>query len=144
MSAPVNILQSAIDDARALLDTLLTSGWQDIHVESGTTEIFIARDGGRSNPMRQVPAFPVAASAAQEEPEDQVHSVTAPHVATVVDVAAIGTWVDDGARVATIRVLDVEEMVAAPHAGTIIAIHAEVGALVEFMTPILSLGASSR
>jgi acetyl-CoA carboxylase biotin carboxyl carrier protein len=144
MSALMNTLQSAIDDARALLDTLLASDWQEIHVASGTTEIFIARDGGRPNPMRQAAVSPVAASGGLEAPEEQAQAVTAPHVATIVSLVAIGTQVDSGARIATIRVLDTEEVVAAPWAGTVTAIHADVGALVEFKTPILSLGASSR
>lgn len=144
MSAPVNTLQSAIDDARALLDTLLASDWQDAHVVSGTTEIFIARDGGRPNPMRQAVTAPVATSSAPEERQEPGQAVTAPHVATVVNVVAIGTLVESGARVATIRVLDTEEVVVAPHAGTVTAIHADAGTLVEFKTPILSLGAPSR
>jgi acetyl-CoA carboxylase biotin carboxyl carrier protein len=142
MSAPINSLQSAIDDARALLDTLLSSDWQDIHVVSGETEIFIAREGGRPNPMRR--ASTVAAPALVAEATGQDDVVTAPHVATIVEVLAIGTQVESGARVATIRVLDTEETVSAPHAGIVTAIHAETGVLVEFKAPILSLGVSGR
>jgi acetyl-CoA carboxylase biotin carboxyl carrier protein len=136
--------QAAIDDARTLLDTLLASDWHDIHVVSAETEIFIARDGGRANPMRrsEIAANPPASELPDVSDESQV--VTAPHVATVVDVLPIGTQVESGARLATIRVLDGEEDVPAPQSGTVIAIHAPSGALVEFKAPIVSLRAGAR
>lgn len=143
MSASINPIQSAIDDARALLETLLSGGWQDIHVASGETEIFIARDGGRPNPMRCGATSATLATNPQplDRSPDQDHVVTAPHVATVVEVLAVGTHVESGARVATIRVLESEEPVAAPSTGVVTAVHAGIGALVEFKMPILSLGA---
>lgn len=144
MSDPNSTLQAAIDDARTLLDTLLASGWQDIHVVSGGTEIFIARDAGRANPMRSesIAAPVVDAATPNASGEDQL--VTAPHVATIVDVLPVGTEVEIGGRLATIRVLDAEEDLPAPQSGTVTAIHAPIGALVEFKAPILSLGASGR
>jgi biotin carboxyl carrier protein len=118
------------------MDTLLASGWKDIHVVSAGTEIFIAREGGRSNPMRQAAAAP-ATAVAPTPLEAEV--VTAPHVASVVSVLAVGTIVSAGDRVATIRVLDEEEIISAPSAGSVAAIHVDAGALIEFKAPIVSL-----
>ncbi len=129
-------MMRAVEDARALLASLRASGWQDVHVASGGIEIFIARDGGRANPMRKAAARP-AGMAETAVPMDEI--VTAPHVATVVNVVPIGTAVQAGDRIASIRVLDEEEAVAAPRAGSITAIHAEAGTLVEFKGAILSL-----
>lgn len=133
-------LARAVDDARALLDALLSSGWKDLHVLSGGTEIFIAREGGRPNPMREASVFvPVPAA---EPPQEQL--VTAPHVGTVVDVRALGTMIAAGDPVATIRVLEQEETITAQAAGAVIAIHAAIGALVEYKTPVLSLSGAAQ
>lgn len=126
---------AAIDDARALLDTLVANGWRDAHVVCGDTEIFIARDGGQPNPLRQA----VAASL-HDEVQRPLVEVKSPHVATLVDTAPIGTRVVAGQAIATIRVLGEDETIAAPSGGEIAAISATVGALLEFGTPVLSLG----
>lgn len=142
MSDMADTMTRAIDDARALLGTLLSGGWQELHVVSGNTEIFIAREGGRPNPMRQAlaAAAPPASTAAPQVEE----VVTAPHVATVVDVLPVGTTVAAGERIATIRVLDGEEIVASPAAGRVAAIHAAAGALVEYKAPIVSLSGAAQ
>jgi biotin carboxyl carrier protein len=147
MSAPPKSSGTAIDDARTLLDTLLASDWQDIHVVSGDTEIFIARDGGRSNPMRLAPAADTAAIAVVEPAAPVTGNdatVTAPHVATIVSLPTVGSHIESGAALATIRVLDADDIVAAPQSGTVTVLHAAVGDLIEFKAPILSLGAPSR
>ncbi len=130
-------MDRAITDARALLDTLLTSDWQDMHVLSGGTEIFIARTGGRANPMRSAsePLAPPSPApvAAPETP------ITAQHVATLVDIAPVGTVVQAGQKVATIRVLDEEEALLAPVAGHITDSAAAEGALIEYGMTILRI-----
>ncbi|MGK2910986.1 MAG: hypothetical protein ACSLE1_14470 [Sphingobium sp.] len=133
-----NAMDRAIADARALLDTLMSSGWQELHVVSGETEIFIARADGGFNPMRvgtaaAEPELPVVPANAP------VTSVTAQHVATLVHALPIGTDLQAGDPVATIRVLEVEEVIPAPVAGRITSHSAEVGALIEYGMRILGI-----
>jgi len=144
MTNVTDTADGAINDARALLQTLMASDWREVHVRSGGTEIFIARDGGGSNPMREpapvAPAAPTASPAGAGQAgtgSDTV--VTAPHVATVVETLPIGTTVTVGQTVATLRVLDDTETVEAPVAGTITAVSAAVGDLLDFKVPILSI-----
>ncbi|KEZ21045.1 Acetyl-CoA carboxylase, biotin carboxyl carrier protein [Sphingobium yanoikuyae] len=133
-----NIMDRAITDARALLDTLVSSDWQELHVVSGETEIFIARADGGFNPMRaaanvsdvELPAAPATG------PET---SVMTQHVATLVHALPVGTDLKAGDTVATIRVLDTEEAIPAPVAGRITSLSADVGALLEYGMPILSI-----
>ena len=127
--------QAAIADARALLEVLSQNGWQEAHVIVGGTEIFIARDGGRVNPMRVATAAPSLASLADR----CIIDVTAPHVATLVGVAALGTQVFVGQTVATIAVLGKDEEVLALKAGTVFEVAAAPGDLLEFGTLILTL-----
>ncbi len=127
-------LEGAFADARALLDTMVSSGWQELHVCCGELEIFIALADGCPNPMRSasdipaVSASPIAAT-----------TVTAPHVATLVDMLAPGVAVVAGEPVARIQVLGREETLLAPVAGRVSAVHAVQGDLLEFGVGVLSL-----
>jgi biotin carboxyl carrier protein len=125
-----------IDDARALLDTLLSSGWRDAHVVSGGTEIFIALEGGRANPMRSKAGAALALPVPSVE--NQVE-ITAPHVATFVDAVDCGEIIIAGQKIATIRVLEVEEDVIASVDGTVADVRAKAGDLLEFKAPILTI-----
>lgn len=141
MTAEKDPVIAAINDARALLDTLLTSGWQQLHVASGDMEIFLARDGGGTNPMRTVaPAPSVAAPAAQAGPET---AVPVPHVATLEQALAVGTQVIAGQTVATVSVLDEQEDITATVTGTIVRMDAVPGALLEYGATLLSIAAAA-
>jgi len=131
-------IDRAITDARALLDTLVSSAWQELHVVSGETEIFIARAGGGINPMR-VPHASVNAAVPVSPVSGLEICVMAQHVATLIDMVPVGTYLQAGEPVATIRILDVEATIAAPVAGCIVSLSAEIGALIEYGTPILSI-----
>lgn len=144
MTNASDTVDGAINDARALLQTLMASDWREAHVRSGGTEIFIARDGGGSNPMRE-PA-PIAHAALAAGPADAGQAatgsdtvVTAPHVATLVETLPVGAAVVVGQTVATLRVLDDTETVEATVAGTITGVGAAVGDLLDFKAPILSI-----
>ncbi len=130
----------AINDARALLSTLLASDFQDVHVVSGGTEIFLARSAGRANPMRvqSAPAEPI-----DDTPMGTETAVKAPHVATLCTTAAVGSTVVVGEQIAILSVLDKEFAVLAPVTGQIIAIQAALGSLVEFDQAILLLREAS-
>lgn len=138
MSAQTGPAIAAINDARALLDALLGSDWREIHVVSGDTEIFIARNGAGANPMRAVPAAPVAEAASPLPPVVE-KAVTAPHVATLVEAVSVGTRVEAGQTVATLHVLDEPIAVAAPGAGTVVRVDASPGELLDFGAPLLTI-----
>ena len=144
MTHATDTAEGAIDDARALLQTLMASDWGEAHVRLGGTEIFIARDGGGPSPMREpapiAPGAPAAAPTGAGQAGTGSDTVaTAPHVATLVESLPIGTAVTVGQTVATLRVLDDTETVEAPIAGTITGVSAAVGDLLDFKAPILSI-----
>lgn len=148
MTSKTDPADQAINDARALLQTLMASDWREVHVRSGEAEIFIAREGGGANPMRE-PAptastaqTAVAVSLAEvKEVSDTV--VTAPHVATLMEALSAGSVVSAGQTVASLRVLDETQTVAAPVSGIIVRLSAAVGDLLDFKAPILSIAQSA-
>lgn len=134
----------AINDARALLETLLSNGWQEMHVVSGDTEIFLACKSGGPNPMRAA-AWTVASASrstvvAAAAPETVVK---APHVATLVDALPVGTTVTAGQAIATLQVLGESEAVEAPVSGTIVRHVAAAGELVDFGAPLVSIAVAA-
>lgn len=128
---------AAIQDARALLDTMLAHDWQELHVVSGGIEIFLARREGCANPMRA--RMVAAPSIAPPLPLGKEVPIKAPHVATVVSLAQVGKAVAAGDTVVVLRVLDEEHRVVAAGAGVVESVGAAVGDLVEFDMPLLTL-----
>lgn len=127
----------AVDDARALLDAMLASDWDNVHVVAGETEIFIAKSPGRPNPLfaggKTVdPTAPDQRATARE-------AVPSPHVATVVDVVPVGTPVAAGDRLAVLRVLDDEQDLTAAVAGTVCECPAVPGTLLDYGAPVVVL-----
>lgn len=131
----------AIDDARALLEALLSSGSQQIHLASGGTEIYIARMGAAPSPMRARAAVaPVAeATPAPQAAAGPEVAIKAPHVATLVQVLGVGAQVSAGQAVATVHVLDEPEDIVSPVAGTVAGIGAAVGDLLDYGTVVLTV-----
>ncbi len=127
MSSGRTLREDAIDNARALLDALLAGNWQEIHVVSGGTEIFIARAGGSANPMREQRAE--LASVAIAPPATRI---TAPHIGTVVEVSAPGTQLLTGEPIAKLQVLDTRHDVPVPLDGIVTMVDVSVSDLVEF------------
>ena len=139
MSANPDPVVQAINDARALIESLLTSGFQDMHVVSGDAEIFLARAQGRANPMRARPAAVAPVAGTHATPLGAEVMVKAPHIATLGATAPVGSVVSAGDTIATLSVLDEDIALLAPIAGEIIATQASSGSLVEFDQPILTL-----
>lgn len=131
----------AIQNARALLKALIASDWKELHVVSDGTEIFIARPGAGANPMQGAPLeMPVIQGQETEAPAEISESIiSAPHVATLVDIMEVGTIVTAGQEVATISVLDEMHAVTALTGGTISGHKAQPGALIEYGMAILSI-----
>lgn len=146
MTQADDLVVKAINDTRALLDALSANGLRETHVRSDEIEIFIARDGGGSNPMRLVPA-PTADTTPQPGPEIAPTVVargpdivmTAPHVATLEDVLAVGAVVVMGQKIGSLRVLDELLPIEAAVAGTITGLTATPGVLLDYKAPILTI-----
>lgn len=142
MTQANDLVVRAINDARALLDALSTNDWRETHVKSGQVEVFIARNDGGHNPMRLVPEPTVdtpstVADAPGARGPDIV--VTAPHVATLEDVLAIGEVVVVGQTIGSLRVLDELLPIEAAVAGTITGLAATPGVLLDYKAPILTI-----
>lgn len=136
MSVHNHEIAAAIDDARAFMDALLQSDWQELHIARNGFELFIARDGGGPNPMVEVAAddqadSPVAAASPV--------MISSPHVATVVWLAAQGDYVAAGEPVARLSVLDEEFEIKAGGSGRIRMVSAAPDQLVEFGLPLLQI-----
>lgn len=131
--------ETAIDNARALMDGLLKSDWKELHVASDGLEVFIARDGAGPNPMLGEVVTAAPATSAPPAVAAAVKEITAPHVATLVSLVAEGTEVQAGDSVAVLSVLDEEEDLPAPAAGRVAGLLAQAGDLVEFGTPLLRI-----
>jgi len=135
----------AIDNARALSVTMLDQGWGTVHVSSAECEIFLTRGEGKIDPLSPAAAAPVAAApVAVVEPTAAAASapaveITAPHVASVVSLLAVGTPVQSGQAVATLRVLEDTVEILATCAGTIQAHGAAAGELAEFGARLITL-----
>jgi biotin carboxyl carrier protein len=122
--------RQAINDARVMLETVLASGCRELFVRTDETEIFIAREGGRPNPMLSAPPTSSASAVFAER------TIAAPHVATLASVAAQGTQLSAGDRMAVLLVLGDETEVFAPTAGMVGCHVAKAGDLVEYGMPI--------
>lgn len=131
--------QVAIDDARALLQALMIHGWREIHVRTGDTKIFIAQENGAANPMRNGSASTLVGVSSPAAANEQVIVVTAPHVATLESVVAVGTRLAVGESIATLRVLDDLHPLAATVAGTVVRVDAAQGQLLDYKAAILAI-----
>lgn len=132
--------RKAVDNARAFSVTMIEQGWGTVHVSSADCEVFLTRSEGRSDPLSPAAVAPAPVAAAVVAPAAApAIDVTAPHVATVVSLLAVGTVVQAGQAVATLRVLDETSEVAAAAAGTIEAHGITAGELAEYGTRLVTL-----
>jgi len=135
--------RKAIDTARALSVTMIDQGWGTVFVSSGDGEFFLTREAGKVDPLLPagvVQAAPVAAAPAAVAPAVlPAIEVKAPRVATVVSLAPVGSAVQAGQAIATLRVLDETIEVEAAAAGTVLAHVAQAGALAEFGNTLVTL-----
>ena len=126
-----------IDNARALLRRFEAMDCRDLLIRDGDFTLFIARDDGVANPLLAAgPAEPVAVSAAPD------HWIAAPHLGSFLSALPPGSAVDIGTVVAKLALLDEIVEVPADRAGTVAAVAAEEGALIEYGMPLLTLAAA--
>lgn len=126
-------MSDAITDTRALLRLFEQSRYGELYVRGDDYSLFIARTAGRTNPLLK--------SAAPVPDVAPITSflVTAPHIASLVSTVPVGSSVAAGDIVARIALLDEEIDIAAEQGGTVDALLAQPGALIEYAAPILSL-----
>jgi biotin carboxyl carrier protein len=128
-----------LNDARALLDTLVSQGWKSAVVRVGDSELTLSRDAllERDFPadtVGEVGGAPTAAS-------PQLQIVSAPHIGTLVEIAAVGSMITKGGVVAVLTVLEERVEICAPAAGQVHGHRAQPGALVEYGQPLAELAA---
>lgn len=127
--------EQAIQDARALLDALVSNNGREVRVTTGDTEIYISRTNGRLSPLLAPALAPTNATLATQA----VVAVSAPHVATLLTTVSSGANVREGQEVARLRLLDEEIAVLAPCDGAVIVTEATPGQLLEFGVTMLSI-----
>ena len=121
---------ASLNDARALLDTLVSQGWQSAVVRVGDSEFLLSRDALLE---RDFPADSVGeAAAAPLAAPPQLQTVSAPHIGTLVEIAAVGSTVARGEMVAVLTVLEERVEISAPTSGQVHGHKAQPGALVEY------------
>lgn len=129
---------AAIDNARALLETFTANGWDSAVIRLGESEFAFSRTDVLGRP--ETAEAPVDASASEATPAVRAtYSVTAPHIGTVVSVAAPGTQLAAGAVAAVLSVLGETFDVVTAQPGRVVAVGVKPGDLAEFGTTLTEL-----
>lgn len=135
--------RSAITNARALLDAMQAGGWEQVCITGEEGDYFLARSPGTPNPLLAPVAVALPAvepaSGQQASVGSQTHTVKAPHVGTVVWIAAVGAVIGNGEPAARIAVLDETMGIAASHGGVVSSQAAKIGDLVEYAHDLVTL-----
>ncbi len=118
-------------EARALLRTFLKSDWKSCDIVTDRLTLFASRDPAiRAHQARQVLAAPAPIPTID---------LCAPHLGTLVCLAALGTRLEPGTVYGRVAVLDEERDMVADQAGNVAWHHQQAGALVECGQPLMSL-----
>lgn len=126
-------MSTVLGEVSALLELFRGSDWRDLHLRTPHYSLFLAKQNGASNPMLNHLESPDTAL------EAAAAVVRAPHVATVVSVLSVGTQVQAGTLVGEVEVLGEHVALFAPRSGSVGAIIAPVGSLVEYDAPMLTI-----
>ena len=134
-------VRSLVNDARVLLGQLRRSQWGELHVRTPQGEIFIARHGGRPNPMQRATTQAVAANedAGAATIPAAGYVVRAPHVGTVLAALPARARVEANGVVCRLSVLGEVIAVSSPHAGVVGEVFAVDGELVEYESPLFTV-----
>jgi acetyl-CoA carboxylase biotin carboxyl carrier protein len=135
-------VNTIVSDTRALLWIFEKSDYRDLHLRLEGYSVFLAKSGGHANPMHDSPIGDrplhdrivpdVARSTAS-------HAIVAPHIASLISTLPLGSCVAMGDIVARLSLLDEFIDLKADYVGTVEAVSAEVGDLLEYGSPILEL-----
>lgn len=131
---------ATLGDARALLDTFVSQGWQSVFVRVDDREFLFSRDALLERALPVVAACAALATAQVAVPV-QMQVVLAPHVATLLEIAAVGSMVAKGGQVAVLSVLEERVEIFASESGQVLGHKAEPGALVEYGQILAELSA---
>ncbi len=137
--------RAAITNARALLDAMLAGGWEQVCITGEEGDYFLAREPGTPNPLLAPGAVALPAvepaSGQQTSAGSQTHTAKAPHVGTVVWIAAVGAVIEKGEAAARIAVLDETMEIAASNGGVVSSHAAKIGDLVEYGHDLVTVAA---
>ena len=160
-------MKDIVNEVRALLRQLHESEWRSMHVRTSRYAVFLAKEGGGSNPLlRGAGGTPVRADVPSPGSDSARHddacagegsvvgpapgnasaaaeallvTVQAPHLGTVKSLAGVDTAVAAGDVVGQLAVLDTVTDLVSDAAGVVEAVLASAGALVEFDAPLLRI-----
>lgn len=111
-------------DALAFFQWFTRSDWGSCHVRTGDFEFFAARQCAYSNPLRS--AVPV--------------TLAAPHLGTVIRLAAVGTRIEAGAVYGVLDLLGDQVELVSDQPGIVSEQLVGPASLAEFGQPLLRLG----
>jgi len=118
------------DEVLAFLQLFARGAWKSCHVRTGQLEIFVSRDARHENPM--VARGPAPLESAGE-------TLSAPHIGTLIELAPIGSYIEEAGCYAALSLLDTRVELITDHAGTVADHFQPLGALVEFDQPLVRL-----
>lgn len=131
---------AVLNDVRALLATFLSHGWQSAVVRVGDSEFLLSHDALLEQALSLVAASESPAAVPLAAPV-QLQTVSAPHVATLVEIAAVGSIVAKGGQVVVLSVLGERVEISASASGQVKGHKAQPGALVEYGQVLVELTA---
>ena len=128
-------MNPTLREVSLLLEQFQNAEWRDLYMRTERYSLFIAKPGGARNPMLGEPlakaAAPIDVAAA--------NTISAPHLATVSSLLAVGSDVQRGTVVGQIEVLGAREDIVSNTSGIVAEVLAPVGTLVEYETPLLRI-----
>jgi acetyl-CoA carboxylase biotin carboxyl carrier protein len=158
------VTESPVDQVRVLMEEFHRSGTGTLHLRSGAFELLLSSDpnvpsilGAGRQAAAQLPVSAIATVAAPTPPHpvaakdipDGAVVIGAPNLGTfyrapkpgMAPYVAVGERVAPGQEICLIEVMKLFTAVRADRAGTIVAILAEDGAMVEAGQPLFALAA---
>lgn len=131
-------MSQLVDEIRATLRDFRQSPWLDLAVRSADWQIFMAKPGGKSNPLLEA----TQAEGVIEAGTDAVTtSVSAPHLGLFAHSVEAGAQVAAGDSLGVLNALDRATSVVAESAGVVHAVFFEDGDLVEYGEVLVTLRA---
>ena len=121
----------SLSDVRALMDTFVSQGWQSAVIRVGDSEFLFSRDALLERALPVAADHPALAAEPGAAPT-KLQSIVAPHVATLMEIAEVGSLVTKGEVVAVLSVLEERVEIFATASGGVLGHKAEPGALVEY------------
>ena len=123
--------QTPLDEAAAFFAVFLQSDWASCHVRNGVIEMFVARTAGHPNPM-------LDAEGEDTTVRDETMLI-APHLGTLVELAAVGSRVTAGGRYGVIELLGEPIDLVADRDGTVGQHVGRPGAFVQYQEVLATL-----